>query len=134
MQWPYSNNIGMCVNYCQLTLTLNLYPITHQYTLAIPVQVTFPLYISPGSILYQTVQVTLCPISHQAVYSSYTSTSDLGVFHLWLRIITFGGRSSHLAYHVHTSGRKTSITNQSLQQTPYVSILRDMTATFTISY
>ena len=33
------------------------------------------------------------------------------VFHLWLHLITFGGRSAHLhlAYHVHKSGRKTSI-------------------------
>ena len=31
------------------------------------------------------------------------------VFHLWLRFITFGGRSAHLAYHVHTCGHKTSI-------------------------
>ena len=28
------------------------------------------------------------------------------LFHLWLRFITFGGRSAHLAYHVHKSGRK----------------------------
>ena len=28
------------------------------------------------------------------------------VFHLWLRFITFGGRSAHLAYHMHKSGRK----------------------------
>ena len=31
------------------------------------------------------------------------------VFHLWLCFITFGGSSAHLAYHVHKSGRKTSI-------------------------
>ena len=31
------------------------------------------------------------------------------VFHRWLRFITFGGRSAHLAYHVHWSARKTSI-------------------------
>ena len=31
------------------------------------------------------------------------------LFHFWLRLITFGGRSAHLAYHVHKSGRKTSI-------------------------
>jgi len=30
-------------------------------------------------------------------------------FHLWLRLITFGGRSDHLAYLVHKNGRKTSI-------------------------
>jgi len=29
--------------------------------------------------------------------------------HLWLRFITFGGRSVHLAYRVHKNGRKTSI-------------------------
>jgi len=28
------------------------------------------------------------------------------MFHLWLRLITFGGRSTHLAYLVHKSGRK----------------------------
>jgi len=33
------------------------------------------------------------------------------VFHLWLRFITFGGRSVHLAYDVHTSSHKTSINN-----------------------
>ena len=32
------------------------------------------------------------------------------LFHLWLRLITFGGCLAHLAYHVHKSGRKTSIT------------------------
>jgi len=31
------------------------------------------------------------------------------LFRLWLRLITFGGRSAHLAYLVHKSGRKTSI-------------------------
>ena len=31
------------------------------------------------------------------------------LFRLWLRLITFGGRSAHLAYFVHKSGRKTSI-------------------------
>ena len=31
------------------------------------------------------------------------------VFHLWLRFITFGGHSAHLAYHVHKSGRKTLV-------------------------
>jgi len=31
------------------------------------------------------------------------------VFHLYLRFITFGGHSAHLAYHVHKGGRKTSI-------------------------
>jgi len=31
------------------------------------------------------------------------------VFHLGLPFINFGGRSAHLAYHVHQSGRKTSI-------------------------
>ena len=30
-------------------------------------------------------------------------------FHLWLRYITFGGRSAQLAYHVHKRFRKTSI-------------------------
>ena len=31
------------------------------------------------------------------------------LFHLWPHFITFGGHSAHLAYHVHKSGRKTSI-------------------------
>jgi len=31
------------------------------------------------------------------------------LFHLRLRFITFWGRSAHLAYHVHKSGRKTPI-------------------------
>ena len=31
------------------------------------------------------------------------------LFHLWLRFITFGGHSAHLAYRVHKRGRKTSI-------------------------
>ena len=43
------------------------------------------------------------------------------LFHLWLRFITFGGCSAHLAYHVHKSGRKTSI-NQSINLTTYKSI------------
>ena len=30
-------------------------------------------------------------------------------FHLWLRFISFGGHSAHLAYHVPKSGRNTSI-------------------------
>jgi len=32
------------------------------------------------------------------------------VFYLWHCLITFGGCSAHLAYHVHKSGHKTSIT------------------------
>ena len=35
------------------------------------------------------------------------------LFHLRLRFITFGGRSAHLAYHMHKSGRKTSTINRS---------------------
>ena len=31
------------------------------------------------------------------------------LFRLWLRLSTFGGRSAHLAYLVHKSGRKTTI-------------------------
>ena len=31
------------------------------------------------------------------------------LFHLWLRLITFGGRSAHLAYLMHRSGHKTPI-------------------------
>ena len=31
------------------------------------------------------------------------------LFQLWLRLINFGGRSAHLAYHVHKMGRKTQI-------------------------
>ena len=34
------------------------------------------------------------------------------LFRLWLCLITFGGRSAHLAYLVHKSGRKTSINHQ----------------------
>ena len=33
------------------------------------------------------------------------------VFHLTLRLITFGGRSAHLAYAVHKSGRKAATFN-----------------------
>jgi len=33
------------------------------------------------------------------------------LFHIWLRFISFGGCSAHLAYHVHKSGRKTPNTN-----------------------
>ena len=29
------------------------------------------------------------------------------VFHLWLRFVTFGGRSAHLAYHLRKDGRET---------------------------
>ena len=31
------------------------------------------------------------------------------LFHLWLRFVTFGGRSAHLAYHLYKSRHKTSI-------------------------
>ena len=31
------------------------------------------------------------------------------LFHLWLHLITFGGRSAHLPYHVHKSDHTTSI-------------------------
>jgi len=31
------------------------------------------------------------------------------LFHIWLRFITFWGRSAHLAYHMHKSGRKAPI-------------------------
>jgi len=37
------------------------------------------------------------------------------LFHHWLRLITCGGRSAHLAYLVHKSGRKTSSSSSSLQ-------------------
>ena len=31
------------------------------------------------------------------------------VFHLWIRFIILGGRSAHLAFHVHKGGRKTPV-------------------------
>jgi len=34
------------------------------------------------------------------------------VFHFWLHFITFGGHTAHLAYHVHKSDHKTSVTCQ----------------------
>ena len=48
------------------------------------------------------------------------------LFHLRLRFITFGGRSAHLAYHVHKSGRKTSIIiiYQTLKNVNRMQILR----------
>ena len=36
------------------------------------------------------------------------------VFHLWLCFITFGGRSAHIAHHVHKRAGKTSILNHRL--------------------
>ena len=45
----------------------------------------------------------------QLISLEQTDTVALMLFHLWRRFITFGGRSAHLAYHVHKSGRKTSI-------------------------
>jgi len=50
-------------------------------------------------------------LDHRSLPSEFESLRrDIWrVFHLWLRFITFGGRSAHLAYHVRKSGRKTSI-------------------------
>jgi len=39
------------------------------------------------------------------------------LFLLWLRLITSGGRSAHLAYHVHKSGCESSIINYLLKET-----------------
>ena len=36
-------------------------------------------------------------------------TPKVNSIHLWLRYISFGGRSAHFAHHVHKSGRKTPI-------------------------
>jgi len=44
-----------------------------------------------------------------AVVCWTTDHYHLRLFHLWLRFITFGGHSAHLAYHVHRNGHKTSI-------------------------
>jgi len=50
-------------------------------------------------------------LDHRSVPPQFES--QLGhiwrLFHLWLCFISFGSRSAHLAYHVHKSGRKTSI-------------------------
>jgi len=50
-------------------------------------------------------------LDHKSLLSKFKSR--LGriwtVFHIWLRFITFGSRSAHLAYPVHKSGRKTPI-------------------------
>jgi hypothetical protein len=51
------------------------------------------------------------PLDHRSLPHEFESRRrhSWTVFHLWLRFITFGDRSAHLAYNVHKSGRKTSI-------------------------
>ena len=44
-----------------------------------------------------------------SISPSHTCGHISRVFHLWLRFITFGGRSAHLAYLVQKNGRKISI-------------------------
>ena len=47
---------------------------------------------------------------HVLIYTRiHTMSISEGLFHSWLRFITFGGRSAHLVYHVHKSGHKISI-------------------------
>ena len=50
---------------------------------------------------------------HATIYLYYNSIHNISgapprwmLFHLWLRFITFGGRSAHLGYRVHKSVRK----------------------------
>jgi len=68
-------------------------------------RVTFQLFVgappwSSGSVL-----------DHRSLPPVFESRSGhiWRLFHPWLRFIIFGGRSAHLAYHVHKSGRKTPI-------------------------
>ena len=57
--------------------------------------------------------LTVSALDHRSLPLEFESRHghNWRVFHLWLRFITFGGRAAHLAYHVHKSGHKTSITN-----------------------
>ena len=50
-------------------------------------------------------------LDHRSLPPGFESRSGhiWRLFHLWLRLIISGGRSAHLAYYVHKSGRKTSI-------------------------
>jgi len=56
------------------------------------------------------------------------------LFHLWLRFITFGGRSAHLVYHVHKSGRKTAIKYYLTAILPDLIITRTTTITYPSHY
>ena len=63
-------------------------------------------------------------LDHGSLQSEFESRRGhiLRVFHLWLRFITFGGRSAHLAYRVHKSGRKTPIIIVTLITNLYLTI------------
>jgi len=78
-----------------------------------------------GIILYSLLMMKRCEIKillqllyscligsvseHRSLTPEFQSGHIWRAFHLWLRFVTFGGRSVHLAYHVHKSGHKTSI-------------------------
>jgi len=68
-----------------------------------------------GLVLRWTIPVmfsySLCVLDHRSLppVFEYRRGHIWKLFHLWLRFITFGGRSVHLAYQVHKSGRKRSI-------------------------
>ena len=63
--------------------------------------------------LYWLRGLTGSSLDHRSLPPEFESRSGhiWRLFHLWLCFITFGGRSAHLAYHMHKSGRKTSIIN-----------------------
>jgi len=99
------------------------------FTTSIPFVMNSPRLLCKRGLIYQSMVVRLSTslkvcvewswlrvlvgsaLDHRSLPPEFESRGRhiWRVFHLWLRFITFGGRSAHLAYHVHKSSRKTSI-------------------------
>ena len=107
IRWEFIASTSIVGKLCDITLWVVRYHET-VYVL-IGIDVTFSRY-------YQWQFGCLCGLvgsvlDHRSLPPEFESQRGhiWRLFHLRLRFITFGGRSVHLAYLVHKSGRKTSI-------------------------
>ena len=56
-----------------------------------------------------SLMVVCWPTYHYHLGTNFGLGISEKVFHFWLRFFTFGGRSAHLAYHMHKNSHKTPI-------------------------
>jgi len=85
------------------------------YLYCVPILCIFIVYLYCVSLLCGGLRGLVgSTLGHRSLPPKFESRREniWRVFHLWLPFIRFGGHSAHLAYHVHKSGRKTSINHR----------------------
>ena len=106
-----------------LILSFNLFFALHKYTTLLNKDdgkieklfhhcIIIPIWFIQMCLLWCLCGLNGSLLEHTSLPPEFESRHwhNWGVFHIWPCFITFGGCLAHLAYHVHKSGHKTSVT------------------------